>query len=166
MSTGREHPHIPRLKQQLVDGEIGRREFLRFATLLGMAAPAAYAFAGTVTGEGFVPQARAEDMPKGGLLRVAMRVHEVTHPHAHNWSPPATITRQVCDTLTRTGQDNITRPHLLESWEASDDLKTWTLKLRDNVKWHSGRPVTADDILWNFDHILWIPRPARPRSAS
>jgi peptide/nickel transport system substrate-binding protein len=154
MSEQREHSHIPVLKQELVDGKIDRREFLRYSTLLGLAAPAAYAFAGKVTGESFVPEARAQDLPQGGTLRYAQRVHEVTHPHAHNWGEAGNLTRQICDTLTRTGQDNVTRPHMLESWEASDDLKTWTLKLRDNVKWHSGRPVTADDILWNFEHIL------------
>jgi peptide/nickel transport system substrate-binding protein len=154
MNKNREHPYIATLRQQLVDRRIDRREFLRTATLLGMAAPAAYAFVGKVTGEQFVPQVRAQDMPEGGMVRVAMRVQEITHPHAHNWSQPAVITRQVCDTLTRTGQDNITRPHLLESWEASDDLKTWTLRLRPDVMWHSGRPLAADDVVWSLKHTL------------
>ncbi len=153
MTGQREHPHIPVLKRQLVEGTIDRREFLRYATLLGVSAGAAYAFAAKVAGEAVVRPARAA-MPQGGTLKFGLRVHDVTHPHAHNWSDPALITRQVCDTLTRTGQDNLTRPHLLEQWEASDDLRTWKLTLRSDVKWHSGRPVTADDVLWNFDHIL------------
>lgn len=153
MSEDREHPHIPKLKEELCSGKLERREFLRYATLLGMSAGAAYAFAGKITGEEFTSPAKAA-MSEGGHLKFGLRVQEITSPHAHNWSDPAVITRQVCDTLTRTGQDNITRPHLLEKWEASDDLKTWTLTLRKDVKWHSGRPLTADDVLWNFEHIL------------
>ena len=153
MSTSDENPHISTLKEQLAEGRIDRREFLRFATLLGLSAPAAYAFAGKVTGQSVVAPAKAQ-LPQGGVVKVGMRVHEIVHPHAHNWSYPAVITRQVCDTLTRTGHDNITRPLLLESWEASDDLKTWTLKLRQDVKWHSGRPLVADDVVWNLNHVL------------
>ena len=50
MSDTREHSYIPKLKQQFAEGKCDRREFLRTATLLGMSAGAAYAFAGKVTG--------------------------------------------------------------------------------------------------------------------
>ncbi len=153
MSDQREHRYVSKLKQQLVDGKVDRREFVRTATLLGMSVTAAYAFAGKATGARFVNPARAA-LPQGGTVKVGMRVHEVTHPHAHNWSHPATITLQTCETLTRTGQDSITRPLLLEGWEASDDLKTWHLKLRKGVKWHSGRALVADDVVWNLKHVL------------
>jgi len=153
MGKTREHSYIPRLQAQLIEGKIDRREFLRTATLLGLSAGAAYAFVGKVTGEGAVPEARAA-LPQGGSIKVGMPVQEVTHPHAHNWSQPAVITLQTCETLTRTGQDNITRPLLLESWEASDDLRIWDLKLRKGVKWHSGRELIADDVVWNLKFVL------------
>ena len=85
---------------------------------------------------------------------LAFRVHEVTHPHAFNWVPPAMISSQVVGRLALTGQDSITRPSLAERWEASDDLKTWTLHLRQGIKWHSGRDFTADDVMWNLEHVL------------
>jgi peptide/nickel transport system substrate-binding protein len=157
MSDSRQHPHIPKLQEALAEGRIGRREFLRTATLLGLSAGAAYGFVGRVTGQGFsggfVAPARAA-VPKGGSIKIGMPVLEVVHPHAHNWLQPANITLQTCETLTRTHQDNITRPLLLESWEASDDLKTWNLKLRQDVKWHSGRPLLADDVVWNLKYVL------------
>jgi len=43
---------------------------------------------------------------------------------------------------------------LAESWETSADGKTWTFKLRPNVKFHNGQVVTADDVKWIFDRIL------------
>ena len=69
-----EHALVPTLKRQLVDRQIDRREFVRYATLLGMAAPAAYAFAAKVTGAPLVAPAAAQGtLPKGGTLRIAMR---------------------------------------------------------------------------------------------
>ncbi|MCX6043451.1 MAG: ABC transporter substrate-binding protein, partial [Caldilinea sp.] len=62
--------------------------------------------------------------------------------------------RLVNEYLTETGPDNITRPSLLESWEASDDVKTWTLKLRQGIKFNNGDDLTADDVLYSFSQWL------------
>ena len=147
------HPFIDRLKEGFAEGRIDRREFLRSSTLLGLSAGAAYAFAGKVTGEPFARPARAA-MSKGGTLKIGMRVKEIATPHTFDWVEKSNVTRQVVEYLTKTGHDNITRPYLLQSWEASDDLKTWTLRLRKDVKWHSGRAFTADDVIWNLNHVL------------
>lgn len=40
-------------------------------------------------------------------------------------------------------------PHLAESWELTDTAVTFTL--RRDVKWHDGRPVTAEDVKFTFD---------------
>jgi hypothetical protein len=74
MTEARESCHIPKLQAQFAEGKIDRREFLRYSTLLGMSATAAYAFVGKVTGQNFAASARAEDIPKGGILRISMRV--------------------------------------------------------------------------------------------
>ena len=55
-----------------------------------------------------------------------------------------------------TGVDNITRPSLVEKWEPSPDLKTWTLHLRRDVKWRKGRQFTADDVQWHVASIFPI----------
>ncbi len=117
-----------------------------------MSATAAYGFVGKVTGQSFVTPAKA-DLPKGGDLRISMRVHEVSSPHTYSWLEDSNVGRGVHEYLTKTGQDNITRPYLAESWSASDDLKTWTLKLRD-IKWHNGRAFTAEDAAWNLKRVL------------
>jgi peptide/nickel transport system substrate-binding protein len=154
MADSREHPYIPTLKRQLAERTLDRREFLRTATLLGMSAGAAYAFAGKVTGERLVPAAEAQALPKGGTLRLGMRCQDLKSPHTYSWIESANSARQVCDYLTVTGVDNVTRPGLVEKWEASPDLKTWTLRLRRDVKWHSGRAFTADDVVWNLKRVL------------
>src|SRR6058998_3656303 len=150
-----EHPLLPTLKRQLVERQIDRREFVRYATLLGMAASAAYAFAAKVTGAPLVAPAAAQGtLPKGGTLRIAMRCQDLKSPHTYSWVESSNSARQVLDYLTVTGVDNVTRPGLVEKWEPSPDLKTWTLRLRRTVKWHNGRQFTADDVVWNLKRVL------------
>lgn len=43
---------------------------------------------------------------------------------------------------------------LAESWDYSDDLKTYTFNLRKNVTWHDGTPFTSADVKWTIDSIL------------
>jgi len=154
MRKADEHVLIPTLKRQLADNLIDRREFLRYAALLGMSATAAQAVVRKVTGEPFVAPAAAQTLPKGGTLRIGMRCQDLKSPHTYSWIESANVARQVVDYLTVTGVDNVTRPGLLEKWEASPDLKTWTLRVRKNVKWHNGRQFTADDVVWNLKRVL------------
>ena len=49
---------IGSLKQKLADKVIDRREFLRYTTLLSMAAPTTYMWADKIAGENYVPVAR------------------------------------------------------------------------------------------------------------
>ena len=154
MREADEHVLIPTLKRQLADHLIDRREFLRYAALLGLSATAAHAFVRKITGEPFVAPAAAQTLPKGGTLRLGMRCQDLKSPHTYSWIESANVTRQVLDYLAVTGVDNVTRPGLVEKWEPSPDLKTWTLKLRKNVKWHNGRQFTADDVVWNLKRVL------------
>jgi peptide/nickel transport system substrate-binding protein len=151
--SDKEHIWIPRLKQQLADRQIDRREFIRYSTLLGMTAGAAYFWAGKITGQPMAPPAIAQEMPKGGTLKIAMRVPKVDNPHTFSWIYDSNIVRQVNGYLTRTGVDNVTRPSLASKWEASPDLKTWTFTIAD-IDWHKGGPFTAEDAAWNIKHCL------------
>jgi peptide/nickel transport system substrate-binding protein len=154
MRKADEHVLIPTLKQQLADHQIDRREFLRYAALLGMSSTAAYAAVRRITGEPFAAPAAAQSLPRGGTLRIGMRCQDLKSPHTYSWIESANVARQVLDYLTVTGVDNVTRPGLIEKWEASPDLKTWTLRVRKSVKWHNGRQFTADDVVWNLKRVL------------
>lgn len=46
-----------------------------------------------------------------------------------------------------------TEPYLAESWEVSEDLRTWTFHLRQNAVWHDGVPITAEDVKFTYDKI-------------
>lgn len=45
-------------------------------------------------------------------------------------------------------------PHLAEKWEISKDGKEYTFFLRKNLKFHDGKPVTAEDVKFSFDIIF------------
>ena len=48
--------------------------------------------------------------------------------------------------LTRLGPDGSIVPDLAASWELAANGRSWTFRLRDDVRWEDGRPVTADDV--------------------
>ncbi len=55
------------------------------------------------------------------------------------------------ETLTTLDNDGKAKPKLALSWSSSDDFKTWTFKLRPDVKFHDGTPFNAAAVKWNFD---------------
>jgi peptide/nickel transport system substrate-binding protein len=150
MSDNSKMPHLRKLQSQLADGKMSRREFVRYATLLGLAAPAAMQMAGIAP----VARAQAANMPTGGTLRVGTRVKDLKNPHTYSWGGyDSNVSRQVVEYLTFTDEHNITHPYLLEKWSVSPDLKTWTLNVRKGVKWRNGRDFTADDVVWNLKQL-------------
>lgn len=40
---------------------------------------------------------------------------------------------------------------LVKEWEHSPDGRTWTYRLRTDIRWHDGVPVTAHDIKFTYD---------------
>lgn len=158
------HSAVPEMQNQLRQGRISRREFLRVVTLLGISAPAAYALAGCGTTPTAAPTAvpvtagtvapMASTIKRGGILRVGIQVPSVDHPARFSWVFDSNEFRQVYEYLTETGRDNITRPYLLERWEPNETLDVWTLHLRQGVTWSNGDTFTAEDVLFNFKEWL------------
>ena len=55
-------------------------------------------------------------------------------------------------TLTDKAADDFhTIPGLAESWTASNNGRTYTYKLRPNLKWSDGTPLTADDVAYTVN---------------
>src|SRR5262245_24000280 len=57
------------------------------------------------------------------------------------------IRLNIFDQLTDVASDGTVQPRLAVSWEASPDALVWTFMLRENAKFHDGKPVTIDDVI-------------------
>lgn len=53
-------------------------------------------------------------------------------------------------------------PAVAESYSVSEDLMTYTFKLRDGIKFHNGKNVTADDVKYSIDKFAGISDGSEP----
>jgi len=165
------HPLVTEAKEQLRNGNISRRDFLKFSTLVGMSLTAAKFLAAcaapmeTPTAvatmapaataiPAITPTTAASAIIRGGTLTCATRVERVDNPATFSLVSAAHSWRHVIEYLTHTDPQGFTHPYLLESWKASDDLKTWTLNIRKGIKFNNGKELNADDVMFNFKQWL------------
>ncbi|HSH99887.1 MAG TPA: ABC transporter substrate-binding protein, partial [Reyranella sp.] len=59
----------------------------------------------------------------------------------------------IFETLVKLGDDGKAKPSLAVSWTSSEDFRTWTFKLRPNVKFHDGTPFNAQAVAWTFARL-------------
>jgi peptide/nickel transport system substrate-binding protein len=64
------------------------------------------------------------------------------------------VINRVYDGLVKLDKDLNLVPALAESWEFSEDQRTLTFKLRQDVRWHDGRPFTARDALFTYELMV------------
>jgi peptide/nickel transport system substrate-binding protein len=102
------------------------------------------------------PAVAAAGQPRtGGTLRVA-------HPGTPRQLDPAKqvsgdeymVTLAVYDTLVWFNNDLSLQPQLAQSWDTSQDLKTWTFHLRQGVKFHHGKALDANDVVASLKRVL------------
>ena len=130
------------LTKSNADGRIDRREFLALSSVLGF---------GAAVGMTALPgAAMAQETKRGGVLRVGQQVLTINDPRVYDWPQKSNVARQFCEPLVRWQPDGTFMPSLLESWEVSDDAKTYTLKVRQNATWTNGDRFTADDVIFNI----------------
>ncbi len=64
------------------------------------------------------------------------------------------VAQQIFDGLVQFDQTLTIAPALAQFWKASRDGLTWTFTLRKGVKFHHGRDVTAEDVVYSLTRIL------------
>ncbi|MDB9526701.1 ABC transporter substrate-binding protein [Oscillatoria sp. CS-180] len=65
---------------------------------------------------------------------------------------------------SRDGETGELIPLLAESWDISENGKTYTITLRENLRWSDGEPLTADDVMFTYRDVIFneaIPAPSR-----
>jgi oligopeptide transport system substrate-binding protein len=64
------------------------------------------------------------------------------------------VAQQIFDGLVEFDQALRIVPAIAQYWKASRDGLTWTFTLRKGVKFHDGRAVTADDVVYSLTRLL------------
>ena len=104
------------------------------------------------------------DAPKGGTINTgATGTFDSFNPFIVKGTPAGT--GGLYDTLTTSPEDdNLTEYGLLaESMEMPED-KSWVIfNLRPEARWHDGKPVTADDVVFTFNMLI---EKGSPRTAT
>jgi peptide/nickel transport system substrate-binding protein len=135
------------LQRLLSEGRIDRREFIRRATALGLAA----AIPSTLLAE----QARAEAPKRGGKFRQALRggsnADTLFGVLGGGDTHQVNTQLQILNNLTEITADSEVIGELAESWEASDDASQWVFKLRKGVEFHNGKSLEAEDVVHSIN---------------
>ncbi|NDV89158.1 ABC transporter substrate-binding protein [Aurantimonas aggregata] len=115
-----------------------------------LAATGALALAATTAAPAFAQQQQP------GQLTVLRTIDADNYdPIRSTATAAAEIVYLLADTLVSVDFDMQTvQPLLAESWEVSDDGLTYTFKLRQDVKFCSGRAMTAEDVVFSFERWL------------
>ncbi len=134
-------------KSGALKGRMDRRTFLGAASALGLSS-AALPIGAT--------RARAATPEKGGRLRVG-----ITGGSTTDTLDPATFEDAFMQLaglgclhnyLTEIDAQGNLVPELAESWEGSDDARTWIFTLRKDVEFHNGKALDANDVIASLNH--------------
>ncbi|WP_232665289.1 ABC transporter substrate-binding protein [Pseudonocardia sp. TRM90224] len=138
-------------------GRLSRRELLR----LGMLGAAAAGAAGLTTScaSAAIPgaTARGGQAGAGGRLRVGVvggSIKDTLDAHIPVTHPDQARLINMYDGLATFDDQYRIQLALAESIEPSADAKVWTVRLRDGLEFHNGKPVTAEDVAFTLRRII------------
>jgi len=83
-----------------------------------------------------------------GTDAVTLDAHRITD------SPSATVSEHITETLFELTPDGRIVPHLVQSYEVSEDGLVWTMHLRHGIRFHDGTPFNAAAVKYNLERIL------------
>ncbi len=127
---------------------------------------------GTVSSERSDKKTTGQELLKTevGIYGGKLTISSISDPKSFNSviakeTSTTSITGLMFEGLTTVdGVTTEVEPSLAESWEVAEDKKTWTFHLRQDVKWFDGEPLTADDVVFTFNRLIYnedIPTSAR-----
>lgn len=96
-------------------------------------------------------------LPRADFVFVNSGDVNTLDPQRMSWMPDLRVARLLYEGLV---QNDVLRddfgviPAVAESWELSEDGKTYTFRLRDNARWSNGSPVTAEDFRYSWRRAM------------
>ncbi len=128
--------------------EMNRRTFIQGTVAAGIIA--------SVPASGLIEKVFAAGPSRGGALRLGLAGGSTTD------SLNPAVFSEVFDQMTTMGlfrnpfleldKDGELQPELVKEWSAEPGAKVWNFKLRDDVEFHNGKTMDADDALFSINH--------------
>jgi peptide/nickel transport system substrate-binding protein len=92
---------------------------------------------------------------EGGNLTYALATSPDTlDPHRSGLAVTVRAIRTIYDNLVVQLPDGSIKPWLAKEWSVSEDGKSYTFKLREDVKFHDGTPFNAEAVKFNLDRVI------------
>jgi peptide/nickel transport system substrate-binding protein len=118
---------------------------------------------GMILGIMFSSEAAAQKPVYGGTLTIALAAEPSGLDPTTN--PSAAIKRvvhyNVLESLLKVDRNGSVVPALAKTYTVSQDGKEYTFTLHPGIKFHDGRPCTAEDVKYSFERLL-DPKTAAP----
>jgi peptide/nickel transport system substrate-binding protein len=168
----------------MLKSKITRRDFLRFASVMGASLTALGLGACGAEPTAIEPSiiektvvvekevqvtsmvekivtATPEPTPVGGIKRGG-NLNSQFFYSTERFNDPAIISnyfvsntlRQVAEYMVYVDQDMLVKPALATAWTPSEDGLVWDIDLRQNVKFNHGKTFNADDVVFTFERML------------
>jgi ABC-type transport system substrate-binding protein len=88
-------------------------------------------------------------------LTVALSVEVLSlDTHRSTGTPAEIVRKHIYEGLVKADEQNQISPLLATGWEVSEDQKTWTFTLRDDVMFHDGTPFNAEAVKVNLERLI------------
>jgi peptide/nickel transport system substrate-binding protein len=143
------------LIDELVASELDRQEFIRRAAMFGLGAGTIGALLRFVGEADVAFGAPAAPAKRGGTLRVGnLKPAKAIDPITSNTQAVLAATSITGEYLLFTDpRNNALKPVLATSYKPDKTGKRWTFQIRQGVKFHTGAPMTADDVVATFKRL-------------
>lgn len=105
---------------------------------------------------GCATAAQPDDEAQSGGTLVVGAAHNISqlNPAIITLAFEQTLYPLLWSGLTTLAPDGSVAPDLATEWSSNDDLTEWTFTIRDDVKFHDGTPLVAEDVVQAFEYVL------------
>ncbi len=132
-----------------------RRPFVRLALALAAIVPLIFASAcSRETEPSPKPRPASPEPVRGGDFRLSLAGVRTLDPARVSGLNEGAAVRQIFDGLVELDDELRVVPVIATTWEISEDRRTFTFRLRDDVSFHNGRRVEAADFVYSFERLL------------
>ncbi len=102
-----------------------------------------------------LPGLAGDESPSpGGTLRVALPQASTIDPLRVSSGAGIAIVQQVGEYLVQADESLQLRPMLATDWSSEEGGRTWLFRLREGVRFHDGREMTAEDVVATFRRLV------------